>query len=541
MKKIFSVLLALCSMALYAQKSAAPKLVVGIVIDQMRSDYLYRYADRMGKGGFHTLLNQGFYFSHAQYNYVPTYTGPGHASIFTGTTPAVHGIIGNNWYMKESEYTVYCTEDSLVLPVGTNKKAGKMSPRLMLSSTIGDELKLQYKESKVIGIALKDRSSILPAGHSADAAYWFEFKSGTFISSSHYMQQLPEWVQRFNADNLSKKYLQQGWQTLYSIDSYNQSTQDSNPYEYIPKSFGNKVFPYTFQSSLEKEDYEVIKYTPYGNSITKDFAIEAIKSEKLGQRGVSDLLTISFSSTDYAGHAFGPRSIEIEDMYLRLDKDIAEIIATLDKEVGKDNYIIFLTADHGACDVPHLLANNKIPSGYVHEDQLATHIKQYCKQEFGDSLLISYINQQIFLNEKYIEQHKLNKSEIEAKISQYLLAYNGISEAYPSAYLKYHSYHPDFLKYKIQKGYNHKRSGDIAISYLPGWMEYMPAGTTHGSSYNYDTHVPLIFYGKSIAKGRSVSQVNITDIAPTISTLLGIPYPNGNTGHPIKELWENKK
>jgi len=544
MKHLFTALALLLSAALQAQKNASPqaavqpKLVVGIVVDQMRHDYIYRYWNRFGEGGFKRLVNEGFFYRNTQYNYVPTYTGPGHASIYTGTTPATHGIISNDWYLKHENRYIYCTEDKSVQPVGSESKDGHMSPRNMLSNTIGDELKLAtMQRSRVFAISLKDRASILPGGHTANGAFWFDGSTGRFISSSYYMQALPQWLNNFNDKQLAQKYLAQGWQPLYPIQSYTASTADQNAYE-GPLGLNEKAtFPYSYEKQLGKGSYGILKSTPFGNTLTKDLALACIQGEQLGKGPETDMLCISFSSTDYIAHYFGPRSIETEDVYLRLDKDLAELLQSLDKEVGKNNYVLFLTADHGGCDVPHYLSDLRIPAGYVDEPLMTTQLKSFCQAQFRDSLVLSYSNQQIFLNEKRMQELQLRSSDVEDALAAYVLTLPGVSEAYPSRALRYESYGRDFFKHLIQKGYNHVRSGNLAISYNPGWMEKMSySATTHGASYSYDTHVPLIFFGAGIPRGSSVEKVEITDIAPTLSMLLNISFPNGCSGKPLKEV-----
>ena len=543
MKKI--LILLLFTQSLFSQKTSftnselkQPKLVVGVVVDQMRHDYIYRYWNKFGNGGFKKLITQGYFFRNAHYNYVPTYTGPGHASIYTGTSPATHGIISNDWYVKETNQMIYCTDDKTVKPVGTESKAGFMSPKNLLVTTIGDELKLSTgQKSKVFAISLKDRSSILPGGHTANGAFWFDGTIGKFITSTHYMNALPAWLTDFNNLGLAKQYLSKGWNTLYPITDYTESIADNNNYEKAPNKKDTAVFPYEYSKQLAKNDYEILKATPFGNTITKDLALACLKAENLGKGNQTDMLCISFSSTDYVGHSYGPRSVEIEDVYLRLDKDLEELINTLNETVGKDNYVLFLTADHGACDVPSHLKDLKIPGGYINEAELSKTLKTYSQSMFGDSLISCMVNQQLFLNESKIAALKLNRELIEHTLANYLLGIKGVAEAYPSDVLKYENFTDGTFKYLIQKGYNHVRSGNVAFSYNPAWMEYMSKGTTHGASYSYDTHVPVIFYGMGISKGSSVKKVNVVDIAPTISTLLHMSFPNGTTGKPLEELF----
>lgn len=545
MKKI--ILLLACFPALiFAQKPQGskaavmtkPKLVVGIVVDQMRYDYIFRYWDKLSNDGFKKLVNAGFFCKNTNYNYVPTYTGPGHTSIYTGTFPAVHGIIANEWYDKKTGKIIYCTDDNTVTSTGSNSSAGLMSPKNMLVTTIGDELRLHsLQQSKVIGISLKDRASILPAGHSANAAYWFDGSVGSFISSSHYLKELPQWVNDFNAKKLATSYLSKGWNTLFPLDKYTESTADNMPFESTPNKKELPIFPYEYSSYIEKQKFEIIKATPFGNSITKDMAIAALKGEKLGKGNFTDMLCVSFSSTDYVGHSYGPKSVEIEDVYLRLDLDLKELFAALDAEVGKGNYTLFLTADHGAAEVPAYLQQQKIPAGLVEEDMVEKELKKFLFSEFGDSLVLNVSNQQVFLNHKIIQTKKLDVINVQKKAADFLLSIDGIAEAYLGDDMKRFSYTSNSFKALLQNGYNHKRSGDVMFRFNVAYFEaYMKKGTTHGAEFSYDTHVPLLFYGWGIKQGSTVESINITDIAPTICSLLNIPFPNGCSGKPIKAV-----
>ena len=543
MKKYFLGLLSiLCCGILLSQtktngQASKPKMVIGIVVDQMRYDYITRYWSKFGEGGFKRLVSEGFSFQNAQYNYVPTYTGPGHASIYTGTTPAVHGIIANEWYDKNSGKLVYCSEDKKVNSVGVAEGvAGQMSPRNMLSSTIGDQLKLHTNQrSKVIGISLKDRSSIFPAGHSANAAYWYD-NSGKFISSTHYLKSLPEWVNSFNAKEWPKLYLTQGWKPLLPIEKYTESISDENTYEGDPARKGKSVFPYTYETFVSKNEFSILRATPFGNSILKEFALECIKNEKLGEGSETDMLCISFSSTDYIGHSFGPRAVETEDTYLRLDSDLSQLLNSLDQKFGKGNYLVFLSADHGGCDVPAHLADLKMPGGYINEIEIEVETKKHMLQVYGDSLISSYSNQQFFLNDAILAAKKLDKEVIAKKIADFVLKFNGVAEAFPADYVKYENMNENNFRSLLQKGYNFQRSGDVLVTYRPGYMDYAVKGTTHGSEFSYDTHVPIIFFGWKVKKGNSVHKVFVTDIAPTICNLLGIAFPMGNTGNPLPEV-----
>ena len=542
--KLLVVFLFIFSQCLLSQNNSSvkPKLVVGIVVDQMRNDYIYRYWDRFGEGGFKRLINDGFYFKNAHYNYIPTYTGPGHSSIYTGTTPRTHAIIANDWHIKSSAISNYCVSDTGVKSIGCTNKNGKMSPKNQLSSTIGDELKISTNQiGKVFSIALKDRSAILPAGHAANGAFWYDEITGNFISSSWYIKELPSWVNAFNNKNFPKVYLTKGWQTLYPISSYSNSLADNNNYEASPIKKEAITFPYNYKDFIEKNDFSIIKSNPYGNTITKDLAISCLINESLGKDNIPDLLCISFSSPDYIGHYYGPRSIEAEDIYLRLDKDIEDLLNTLDEQVGKNNYTIFLTADHGGADVPNHLIDSKIPAGYIKEKYLVTEIKKFLQRSFGDSSIFeNNSNEQIFLDARKINQLNLKTAEVESKLADFLITINGISEAFTSSTLKTQCFYKNDYPTLLQNGYNHKLSGNVCYIYNPAWMDYSEKGTTHGAGYNYDTHVPIIFYGNGIKKGNYFQYVSITQIAPTICELLQINQTNGCISDPLNEFFKSK-
>ncbi|MCE3278919.1 MAG: hypothetical protein K0S44_1110 [Bacteroidetes bacterium] len=541
MKFKLSFVLGLLSLNLFAEKIPAvpvkPKLVVGIVVDQMRYDYIYRYWDKFGNDGFKRLVNEGFFCRNTNFNYVPTYTGPGHASVYTGTTPSVHGIIANEWFDKQTGKYMYCAEDQAVNGVGTTSGEGKRSPVNNLTTTITDELRISSNlKSKVIGIALKDRSAIMPAGHTANAAYWYDGSNGAFISSTYYMKELPSWVQEFNKKELAKKYLFQPWNTLLPIDQYTESIQDNNNFEGYLKGETGPVFPHDLPKLMAANGgLNLIRSTPFGNTLTKDFAIEVIKNENMGRSGATDFLAISFSSPDYIGHTWGPNSVEQEDDYIRLDKEMAELLKFLDTQLGKENVLVFLTADHAAPEVPAYLKSLKIPAGYVDEGKMNYELKNFLKKMYGDTLVLSMSNQQVFLNHKVIEEKKLFLKEIQEVAAAFLSGFEGVAETQTAITMNSSSY-TEGARYLMQNGYNVKRSGDVLINYLPAWVDYHHTGTTHGSPYSYDTHVPLIFYGWNVSHGSNADQVNITDIAATLAMMLNIQFPNGCTGKPISVL-----
>lgn len=519
-----------------------PKLVVGIVVDQMRFDYLTRFYNKYEAGGFKRLMQDGYNCKNNHYNYIPTYTGPGHASIYTGTTPKYHGIIANNWYDKEVKNTVYCAEDETVLAVGTSSNKERMSPHRMLTTTFADENRLHTQlKGKTIGISIKDRGAILPAGHSANAAYWFRGKEeGNFISSTYYMKNLPKWVDDFNASKTVEKYLKP-WNTLNDITTYTESGEDLNDFEYGFKGKETATFPYDLKKLAKKNaGFDILKATPYGNSIVTDFAIAAIKAEQLGKDNITDVLTVSFSSTDYVGHNFGVNSKEIEDTYIRLDRDLKRLLEALDAEVGSGEYTLFLTADHGAINVPAFLKSVKLPAGYVNTEAREAKFNSFLMSTYGTLDIVENIsNNQIFLNKDKLKALNLNLNDVQQAIVNEQIFYPHIANAYTGNTMVSVSF-TEGIEALLQKGFNQKRSGDIVLVDNPAYISYGEKGSTHGSGLNYDTHVPLLFFGKGINKGQTYRKTNITDIAPTIAALLGISFPNLSIGTPLEFVIKNE-
>lgn len=557
MKKILSLigLFIICnscvgqnSTHLYSQnqnngiETSNPKLVVGIVVDQMRYDYLTRFYNKYGEGGFKRMIKEGFNCKNNHLNYIPTNTAPGHASIYTGATPKYHGIIGNSWYDKETKKNVYCASDDNVQSVGTLSNAGKMSPHRMVATTFTDENRLfTQMRGKTIGISIKDRGAILPAGHTANAAYWFQGKSeGNFISSSFYMNDLPKWVNQFNASDKVESYFKI-WNTLYKINTYVESGSDLNNFEDGFKGKETATFPYDIKSlSTENNNFDILKTTPYGNNIITDFAIAAIDGEQLGQDNITDVLAVSYSSTDYIGHNFGVNSKEVEDTYIRLDKDLERLFNTLDTKIGKGQYTVFLTADHGALDVSAYLQSVKIPSGYLDFKEVKEKLNVFMMETFGASDLVENIsNNQIFLNREKIILLGLDLVDVQEAIVNEIIDYQYVDKAYTAAIMSSASFSTG-IKSLVQNGFNQKRSGDVFVIYQPAIISYYSiTGSSHGAGFNYDTHVPLIFFGKGIKHGDTLKKTRIVDIAPTMSALLGTAFPNAATGEPLEFVLED--
>ncbi len=521
-----------------AEQVVRPKLVVGIVVDQMRWDYLYRYYNKYGEGGFKRLLKQGFSCENTYINYLPSYTAVGHTCIFTGSVPSITGITGNDWIDQLTGEHVYCTEDSAVQSVGVAYASdGKMSPRNLLVTTITDELRMATNyQSRVVGISLKDRAAILPAGHTANAAFWMDDSSGNFISSSYYMKRLPENVENFNKQRKIEQFTNNDWNTLYPINTYIESDSDNKSYE--GKLIGENlpVFPHNLKSAYAK-NHGSFRSTPFGNSLTLDFARTILDTYKLGQGTATDFLTINCASTDYVGHLFGPNSIEIEDTYLRLDLDLASFFSYLDHTIGKDQYIVFLTADHGAANAVGYSQMNRIPADYFANSNILTNLDQLIQKKLGYFKVIrSGSNYQINFDMEKIAAYNADFEAIKKLVVDYLKKQPGVAYAVDIEKIQ-DAPIPEPIKTMIINGYNYKRSGQVQVIFQPGWLEsYARTGTTHGTWNPYDTHIPLIFMGWDIHAGASAARVNMTDIAPTLATLLHIQVPSGNIGMPILDL-----
>ncbi len=514
-----------------------PKLVVGIVVDQMRWDYLYRYYNRYGTGGFKRLLNDGFSCENTLINYLPSFTAVGHSCIFTGSVPALSGIAGNDWMDQLSGKTLYCTSDSTVQSVGNESEDGKMSPRNLLVSTITDELRVATNfKSRVIGVSLKDRASILPAGHTANGAFWFDDASGHFITSTYYMQQLPPWVIKFNGDNNVEKLIAGGWNTLYPIGTYKSSDNDDESYEGKFAGESAPVFPHAI-NEIYKKNKGSFRYTPFGNTLTLDFAKAAVDAYQLGKGEATDFLTINCASTDYVGHMFGTNSIEIEDTYLRLDKDLTALFQSLDEKVGKGQYLVFLSADHGAAHAIGFMQEHELPADFWSGKSLVESLNKLLAERFNvQNLVRSLQNYQVNYNMNRIITDRLDYTAIKKATVDYLKQQPGISYAVDVDEIG-KSPIPEPLKTMIANGYNFRRSGGVQIVLNAGWFDgYSRTGTTHGTWNPYDTHIPLLWYGWNIKPGKSNHEVHMTDIAPTLAALLHIQAPNGNIGKVIEEL-----
>ena len=468
-----------------------PKLVVGIVVDQMRWDYLSRYYDKFGTDGFRRLVDQGYSFDNCLIDYLPTVTAIGHTSIYTGTTPAFHGICGNNF--RRDGRMIYCCTDDTVQPVGSdNTKAGCMSPVNLLSTTIGDQLRLHTDfRSKVIGVSYKDRAAILPAGHSANAAYWLDTENRQFITSTYYMKELPQWAK-----------------------DYNRELAKNEEFKRVGKDVG--LYPLT-------------------GHITTDMAIAALKGEQLGQGTETDMLCVSYSQTDVIGHKWSTRGEHTDEAYLELDKDLARLLAALDDAVGKGNYLAFLTADHGAAHNYKYMQDNRLHGGQWLSAEVRKGIEAHVAAKLGNTkpIVQDICDYRFFLDHQSIADQGLKLQDVKELVMDYLRQSPNIAfvvdfEQAATAPV------PAFLRERILRGYNFRRSGDIICCVEPGYYEYgqwsSPVGTTHGEWNPYDAHIPLLFYGWHVPHGAWPREVHITDIAPTVCSLLHIQQTNACVG-----------
>ncbi len=514
---------------------APPKLVVGVVVDQMRTDYIYRYWDNFSGGGFKRLIEEGSFLRNTHYTYIPTVTGPGHASIYTGSVPAHHGIVANERYDRATRQVRYCVRDTAVKGVG--HASAQASPSQLLATTLADEIERRTdRKGRTIGVALKDRSSVLPIGRTGDAAYWFSGSTGGFVTSTWYMNELPKWVQEFNGRKLTERYLNQRWEPFFPLERYHQALPDANDYEQPLAPGAGNAFPYDLAAlSKGAAGLGLIASTPWGNTLTTDMALAALEAEQLGKDDITDLLAVSYSSTDILGHKMGPRALEIEDMYIRLDQELARLLNALDQAVGAGRYTLFLTADHGAVDVPQYLKDLKGSAGYVDVKELQRQANALAAAAVfnggqGDAV-DTLFDGNIFLKD---DRMNVNAVDIAAGLERLPI----ISRAIPVRQLR-NVPSGDVERTLLANGIMPERSGDIVYTLKPGYFEaegiYAGKGTTHGSGWTYDTHVPVLLFGQGIAQGEVVRRTAVADIVPTVCMVVGCALPDAAVGEPVRE------
>ncbi len=542
MKKILFTLFVF-PFTIFAQDK--PKVVVGIVVDQMCYEYLYRFQNNFGKDGFNRFLQKGMNCRNTLYNYVPTYTGPGHASIYTGTTPSNHGIVGNEWFESSSNKVVNCIEDKNVQTVGSDSKNGQASPLRLKTYTITDQLKMTYPNAKVISVSHKDRGAVLPGGHLSDGSYWYDNTTGTFISSTYYKKQLPEWIQQFNKANNADSY-GHTWELLLEANKY--QSKDESPYEVVLSGKNAPTFPYNFKEmGGGKINYKQFVYSPFANSLLTDLAIQAIQNEGIGQDKQTDFLCVSYSTPDIVGHAFGPYSLEIEDLYYRLDRELSKLLGHLEKRFGKDGFVVFLTADHAVVPVPQQLVDKQLPGGYLFLEENMQKLRAYCTEKFGEDLILAEENMNLYLKKGRIDTLGLNLYTVAKTLAQPIRQWKGVKAVYTEDEMMNESASDGEWRDMMRKGFELHRSGSILVMLEPGYLPMQRdtpkahQGTSHGSAFNYDTHVPLLWYGAGIARKDIFRPMEIVDIAPTLTHILNLQRSGAMVGKPIVEVLEKKK
>ena len=519
--------------------SEKPRLIVGIVVEQMRNDYISRFWDKFGEGGFKRLIHEGTYCRNALYNHFYTQTAVGYATIYTGSMPASHGIVSNEWYDRASNKVVQAVADESVKTVGGSYDAGHYSPHNMLGTTFGDEIKLNnFRQSKVFGISLDPVSAVLSAGHTANGAFWLDYENGTWITSSFYMNDLPNWLVDENLKKYADLYLAKTWDTSFPVSEYTNCLTDENPYETGIE--GRIVFPYVLPDLAKgmsiSARYRLLRQTPFGNTLTKDMAIAAIVNENLGKDEFTDVLTISFTANEHIGNAFGPMSIEVEDAFLKLDKDLEHFLEFIDDFVGKQNALIFLTSNHGTAQTPAYLVDSNAPAGYFNYNSALSLLRSYLNALYGGGEWIKgYVGQQLYLNSDLIENSKMKLDDFREVVAQFLIQFTGVSNTLTAAALQNNQYTEGYRS-KMQNNFYPRRSGDVFVNLHPGWVERSQWATSHNSSYPYDVQVPLIWYGWKVKRDMIVRPVDMTDVAPTIASMMNIMPPNAATGKVIDEL-----
>jgi hypothetical protein len=485
------------------------------------------------------LINRGTSCKNAGFNYLFSEQGVGHASLATGTTPSDHGIVGQDWYLYLQDKIEKSIDDQQQKAVGGDADNGHFGPKNLMCTSFSDELRISNNfKSKTYSVSIDPAPGIFSVGQTANGVYWFDKRTGNWITSSYYTDTLAEWVNEFNAKRFPDIYLKEAWSPLLPIDQYVESLPDNNRYEAGIK--GQNTFPYMLDGLSEtrknKVEYDLLEKVPYGNTYTKDFASTLVINEQLGKDDFTDVLMICFTSNEHIGNLFGPNSVEMQDVFLRLDKEIAQFLAFLDEYVGKENALVFLTSDHGVAQVPAYLMDNRIPVGYFNQTGAVSLLISALNNTYGKGDWIkNYHSGQIYLNHTLIEDSKISLVAMQDYVSQFMLQFSGVANTITANTLQTTNFTDGIFK-TMQNSYNQKRSGDVIINLKAGWVEKGDAVTRGSSAYSYDSHIPLIWYGWKIGRSSISRPVDITDIAPTISTFLNTSHPNSCTGKPIFEI-----
>ena len=520
-----------------------PRLVISIIVEQLRYDQLERMRDIVPEGGFKRLLAEGTYYRNASYDHLLTQAGPGYATISTGTSPSFHGITSDSWFHPFSDQMIFCVQDPEVSPVGGSFETGLFSPVNLLSSTFADELQMSTcGAAKVYGIGIREVGAILTAGHAADGAFWYDDRTGTWMSSTYYTDKLPPWLMDLNAMMMPGQYLNHQWTPLLDKSLYQGCQPDSSSVE---RGFNNQTwFPYDLKTmSTEgsflnaKRNYSILRETPFADDFTTELALRLIENEKLGQDDVTDYLAVTYSATDYIGHRFGPSSVETADAIVRLDRNIKLLLDIIDRSIGKKNVLVCFVAAHGVSEIPAVLEASRIPSGYFRVNQSLQLLRSYLNAVYGQGDWVKGFHEnQIFLNRALVENADISLDDIQKKVARFMVQFAGIASAVPCSYFEMSDYTGGVLL-KMSNSFSPQRSGDVMISLNPGWVEKTDNVTGHNSPYEYDSHVPLIWYGWTASRASVTRSVSIRDIAGTLSVLCKVPLPNASNGSPLHELF----
>ncbi len=492
-----------------------PKLILAVVVDQFRYDYMLRFrADYTS--GFKKILEQGAVFDDAHHIHFPTVTAVGHSTFLSGATPSLSGIVGNEWFERETGKVVTSVSDPATRLLGAAGGTAGSSPRRLLVSTVGDEIKMSGQTSKVIGVSIKDRAAILPVGHMADGAYWFDNASGHWVTSSYYTETLPDWVEKINANKPAGAAENGVW---YPLGSKSGSAKPFCAMAAAPKC-----------RSLEA--------SPWGNEMIEDFAEHALAAEKLGQHQGTDILAVSFSSNDYVGHALGPDSPEVRDMAIRTDRLLGKLLDDVDKTVGLANVVFVMTADHGVAPVPEVNEARHMIGGRNSDSDLAKAMNAALVAKYGaGKWVIGSAGTNPYLNTELIESKKLDEAEVERTAANAARRQPHVFRVFTSAEILRNEVLNDSVSAAVRNGFYRTRSGDVIVIPDEFYM-YDASGTTHGTPFNYDTHVPVIFMGAGIKAGHYYEKIAVNDIAPTLSAIVGVEQPSGSVGRVLQEMWQ---
>ncbi|MEK6409121.1 MAG: alkaline phosphatase family protein [Acidobacteriota bacterium] len=521
--------------------STKTKLVLVIVVDQFRYDFLQRFGDLFGSGGFSRLMNEGALFTNANYDYVPTFTACGHAAIFAGSSPAQNGIVGNAWFDRESgKVRVMVTDDSahLVTASGQSAKSGAASPRYLQGTTIGDQMRLANGfQSKVVAASLKDRAAVLPGGQRPNGAFWFNDANGEFVSSDYYSKELPAWVKKFDANERPDKYFGMKWERALPPEAYKRAQAENLS---LQRSALGSRFPYAITGGDQKPGqrfYTAFQITPFASEYLAAFGKAAVEAESLGADDFPDLLSISFSSPDLAGHYYGPDSQEIVDTYIRLDRVVADLLSYFDKKIGLANMIVVVTGDHGVAPVPEYMKSKGFDAARLPAREVVEAANKALGARFGEAKwVVNFINDQLYLDQRLIVEKKIDPGEAERVAGEAALEAEGVVNYFTRAQIVAGRMPAGSVARRVTNGFNRERSGDVWLITKPLW--FFAEGelpTTHGSAYNYDTHVPVILFGSGVRPGRYNADCSPSDIAPTLAALLGIEPPSNRTGRVLVE------